>query len=82
MTKSLIGLCGLQVLACLLGMAAGLVPGFSYTGSFWELEWIQVDNDPMGITSVRRGSPADEAGLQRNDRYMVSKVKRAHPETD
>jgi predicted Ser/Thr protein kinase len=59
----------LIVLACLLGTCAGLVPGISYTGSYWGLKLIyfQIPDSPMTVNGVERGSPAERTGFMFGD---------------
>ncbi len=59
----------LQILACTLGVAAGLVPSVSFTSTFWEMSLSQFGEGPVRINRVVSGSPADQAGLRTGDAF-------------
>jgi tRNA A-37 threonylcarbamoyl transferase component Bud32 len=72
----------LLVLACVLGACAGLVPGISYTGSYWGLKLIyfQVPDSPMTVNGIESGSPAEQTGFKLFDEIKaMDGVTNVHP---
>jgi predicted Ser/Thr protein kinase len=59
----------LLVWACVLGACAGLVPGISFTGSYWGLKlvYFQIPGYPLTVTGVEGGSPAEQTGFMFGD---------------
>jgi hypothetical protein len=74
MARSWANLCRLQIAACLLGIAAGFVPGISFTGRFWGLGLAQgsfgfdrPEDAPVRVIQAESGSPAFRAGFRVGD---------------
>ncbi len=74
MAKRQTTLCRLQIFACLLGLAAGFVPGISFTGRFWGLGLAQdlssfghPEDAPVRVIDVQPGSPAYRSGFRVGD---------------
>ena len=60
----------LQLFACFLGLIAGLLPNFSQAVPFWGFSHAIADNEPLIVSEVASGSPADQAGLRRGDSFQ------------
>jgi hypothetical protein len=71
--RNIVTLCNLQLLACVLGILAGFVPGISFTGMFTGMDYMSggfmaaVDDHRVRVTKVESGSPADRAGFRADD---------------
>jgi hypothetical protein len=81
MAKNWVSLCGLQIVACALGLVAGFVPGISFTGRFWGLGLVQggfgferTQDAPLRVTQVEAGSPAYRAGFQTGDEIQTPRT--------
>src|ERR1043166_6050072 len=77
MAKTLLSLCGWQIVACLLGLVAGFVPGISFTGPFWGLDFTGggflalADDHRARVIGVESGSPAARAGFRVGDLILT-----------
>jgi len=73
MEKQFRRLSNLQLFACVLGMVAGFVPGVSFTGQFYGLDFMSGslmepdDGHRVRVTGVRPDSPAARAGFRKGD---------------
>jgi hypothetical protein len=71
--RPVVTLCSLQLLACVLGILAGFVPGISFTGMFTGMDYMSgglafaADDRRVRVTKVEHGSPADRAGFRAGD---------------
>ena len=82
--RHFLGLCASQILVCLIGFSASLVPAIVYTDPFWgvdgfmdkELFALQ-DSAGVIVTQVAPGSPAASAGLRNGDRIVTVNRKQA-----
>jgi hypothetical protein len=75
MAGSRVSLCRLQLLACLPGVVAGLVPGLSFTAPFQGLYLAQVsvvgeDAGPLRVSDVDPDSAAARAGFRAGDEIL------------
>jgi len=66
-----------QILVCLVGFAAGVIPSVVYTDPFWgvvgfmDKEPFAIDDSPgVLITQITPGSPAASIGIQNGDRII------------
>jgi hypothetical protein len=66
-------LSNLQLFACVLGMVAGFVPGVSFTGQFYGLDFMSgglmepADSQRARVTGVQSDSPAARSGFRVGD---------------
>jgi len=75
MAGSRITLCRFELVACLLGVVAGLVPCLSFTAPFQGLYLTQMtfgglDPGPLRVDQVERDSAADRAGFRSGDEIL------------
>ena len=55
---------------CCAGLCVCLWPSFSYTGSFWEVQFSQFGDAPISVDRVTADSPAHDSGLRSGDRIV------------
>lgn len=65
-------LSNLQLVACAIGMVAGFVPGVSFTGRFYGLDFmsggfVEPDDQRVRVTGVQPESPASRTGFREGD---------------
>jgi len=79
------GLGGSQILACLVGFLASLVPSLVYTDPFWGISAFSntelfATSEPKGVVvlQVESGSPAAALGLQKGDQIVTVNGKQAN----
>lgn len=75
MAGSRVFLCRIQLLACLLGVVAGLVPGLSFTAPFQGLYLMQMSAvgesaGPLRVNNVEPDSAAARAGFRAGDEIL------------
>lgn len=72
-------MCGCQVVVCVIGAFAWLVPVISWTSSFWGIDSFGINDSLPRISRVKPGSLADLAGLMADDQVTsVSEYQEFH----
>jgi hypothetical protein len=67
---------GLEIVVCIIGLLASLIPAVVYTDPFWgvksfvDKEWFSKDPPGVVVTQIDQGSPVDSAGVRPHDHII------------